>query len=118
MKGVSMASSQIRACRHNAPIFKFPKSAKHSETSAHGATVEHTRSDYAVTTTAIIPRRLVSVLGVCISDVTKESAFRLLEGVIHDGSGRCRSVFIANAHTLNLATEQPEYRNILNSADF
>ena len=65
-----------------------------------------------------IPRRVVSVLGVTITDVTKQNAFRLLEGLVRDGDGRCHSAFIVNAHTLNVATEQSDYRDILNSADF
>jgi N-acetylglucosaminyldiphosphoundecaprenol N-acetyl-beta-D-mannosaminyltransferase len=62
-------------------------------------------------------RRLVTVLGVTITDVTKRDALRLLEEVICAKDSRCHSVFIVNAHTLNLATEQPDYRHVLNSGD-
>src|SRR4029077_6308783 len=65
-----------------------------------------------------VPRRLVSVLGVRITDVTKQDAFRLLEGLMGADDGRCHSVFIVNAHTLNVATEQLDYRDTLNSADY
>lgn len=65
-----------------------------------------------------IARRLVSVLGVAISDVTKQDAWRLLEGLIRDEDGRCHSIYIVNAHTLNVTTQQPDYRDVLNSADF
>jgi N-acetylglucosaminyldiphosphoundecaprenol N-acetyl-beta-D-mannosaminyltransferase len=34
------------------------------------------------------------------------------------GDRRCRSVFIVNAHTLNVATDEPDYRAVLNSADY
>lgn len=64
-----------------------------------------------------IPRRLVSVLGVMISDVTRQDALRLLEGLVRADDDRCHSVFIVNAHTLNLAMEQHDYRAILNSAE-
>jgi N-acetylglucosaminyldiphosphoundecaprenol N-acetyl-beta-D-mannosaminyltransferase len=59
----------------------------------------------------------VTILGVTITDVTKRDAFRLLEGLIRAQDSTCHSVFIVNAHTLNLATEQPEYRHVLNSGD-
>ena len=36
---------------------------------------------------------------------------------IQDGSGRSRAVFFANAHTLNLACEDPSYRTVLGTAD-
>jgi N-acetylglucosaminyldiphosphoundecaprenol N-acetyl-beta-D-mannosaminyltransferase len=65
-----------------------------------------------------VPRRVVSVLGVVISDVAKHDALRLLESLASVRGGRCRSIFIVNAHTLNLAAEQPDYRDVLNSADF
>jgi N-acetylglucosaminyldiphosphoundecaprenol N-acetyl-beta-D-mannosaminyltransferase len=67
--------------------------------------------------TAAATRRLVTVLGVTITDVTKRDALSLLEGLICAKDSRCHSVFIANAHTLNLATEQPDYRHVLNSGD-
>ena len=65
-----------------------------------------------------IPQRLVSVLGVKICDVTKTDAMRLMNGLVRAGAGRCHSVYIVNTHTLNVATEQPDYRDVLNSADY
>ena len=65
-----------------------------------------------------VPRRLVSVLGVGICDVTKQDAMRLLEGLVCACNRRCHSVFFVNTHTLNVATDQPDFRNVLNSADF
>ena len=65
-----------------------------------------------------VPQRLVSVLGVKICDVTKTDAMRLMNGLIRAGAGRCHAVFIVNAHTLNVATELRDYRDVLNSADF
>lgn len=65
-----------------------------------------------------IQRRLVSVLGVSITDVSKPHACQLLESLASARDGRCRSVFIVNTHTLNVSAEQPSYRDTLNSAHF
>jgi N-acetylglucosaminyldiphosphoundecaprenol N-acetyl-beta-D-mannosaminyltransferase len=63
-------------------------------------------------------RRIVSIFGVRISDVTKNTALGLMASCLKATDGKCRSVFIANAHTLNLSVEQPGYLDVLNSADF
>ena len=60
----------------------------------------------------------LSILGVKIFNVTKQRAIELLENVIRTRADRCRSVFFVNAHTLNLAAADPEYRAILNLGDF
>lgn len=65
-----------------------------------------------------IPQRLVSVLGVSITDVSKQNACSVLESLARARDGRCRSVFFVNTHTLNVSAEQPSYRDTLNSADF
>jgi N-acetylglucosaminyldiphosphoundecaprenol N-acetyl-beta-D-mannosaminyltransferase len=65
-----------------------------------------------------IPRRLVSVLGVAISDFTRPDALHLLETLASADDGRSRAVFIVNTHTLNVSADQPDYRDVLNSADF
>jgi N-acetylglucosaminyldiphosphoundecaprenol N-acetyl-beta-D-mannosaminyltransferase len=41
----------------------------------------------------------------------------LLEGWLRSGDDRIRTAFVANAHTLNLAWEDPAYREVLNDAD-
>jgi N-acetylglucosaminyldiphosphoundecaprenol N-acetyl-beta-D-mannosaminyltransferase len=53
-----------------------------------------------------------------ITDVTKREAIRRLEDLISSGDRRCHSVFFVNAHTLNVATDEPGFRDVLNSADF
>jgi N-acetylglucosaminyldiphosphoundecaprenol N-acetyl-beta-D-mannosaminyltransferase len=68
--------------------------------------------------TSGVARQQVSVLGIRITDVTKSDAMRLLMGLICAGDERCHSVFIVNAHTLNVATDDPAYANVLNSADY
>ena len=57
------------------------------------------------------------ILDVDITDVTKEQAGELLDEMagIYDGTAKC--VFFVNAHTLNLAAEDGDYCEILNSAD-
>ncbi len=57
-------------------------------------------------------------LGVRIWNVTVPRGVELLEECIKTCSGRPKSVFFVNAHTLNLACADPTYRDALNSADF
>lgn len=61
--------------------------------------------------------RSVSILGVRVTDTTKRAAMMLLDEWIRARDGRARAVFIVNAHTLNLACDDPEYRAVLNAAD-
>jgi N-acetylglucosaminyldiphosphoundecaprenol N-acetyl-beta-D-mannosaminyltransferase len=62
--------------------------------------------------------RQFSVLGVRILNLTKQQAVDLLENVIRNRNGAAKSVFFVNAHTLNLASADPQYRAVLNSGDF
>lgn len=59
----------------------------------------------------------VSILGVHVSDVTKLDAVRLMASWIAARDGRARSVSIVNAHTLNLAADDPRYRAVLRQSD-
>jgi N-acetylglucosaminyldiphosphoundecaprenol N-acetyl-beta-D-mannosaminyltransferase len=59
-----------------------------------------------------------SILGVNILNVTINRALALLENHIVNHDGRTRSVYFVNAHTLNLAAADPEYRAVLNSGDY
>jgi N-acetylglucosaminyldiphosphoundecaprenol N-acetyl-beta-D-mannosaminyltransferase len=59
----------------------------------------------------------VSVLGVRIANVVRGEAIAVLRQLIEAGRFRPRSVFFVNAHTLNLAAEQPAYGALLNRAD-
>jgi len=59
----------------------------------------------------------VDVLGVRVTDATKREAVALIEGWIRARDGRARTVFIVNAHTLNLACDDPSYRAVLNGGD-
>ncbi len=58
---------------------------------------------------------VVRVLGVGITDVTRVRAVRLVRDMIDGYDGQTRSVFFVNAHTLNLATADPSYRQVLNA---
>jgi N-acetylglucosaminyldiphosphoundecaprenol N-acetyl-beta-D-mannosaminyltransferase len=60
---------------------------------------------------------IVPLLGVGVTNATKEDAVTLMDAWIRARDGRARAVFFVNAHTLNLACENSTYRNVLNSAD-
>jgi N-acetylglucosaminyldiphosphoundecaprenol N-acetyl-beta-D-mannosaminyltransferase len=59
----------------------------------------------------------IALLGVRVTDATRPEAVELMDGWIRSRDGRSRAVFIVNAHTLNLAWEDPVYRAVLNGAD-
>jgi N-acetylglucosaminyldiphosphoundecaprenol N-acetyl-beta-D-mannosaminyltransferase len=59
-----------------------------------------------------------TVLGVKILNLTKQRAVELLENAIRSRPQRARSVFFVNAHSLNLAVADRDYREILNTGDF
>jgi len=55
----------------------------------------------------------VSIIGIRISNSSRREAIALIEDLINQGSKSTRAIYIVNAHTLNLAVEQPEYHNVL-----
>ncbi len=57
----------------------------------------------------------VVILGVIFDRLDREQALLALCGAI--GLGEARKVFIVNAHTLNLASSDRDFRQVLNSAD-
>ena len=57
----------------------------------------------------------VYVLGVRINNLSQAEAIELIENAIRERSGT-HSIFIANAHTLNLASNDLQYRAVLNRA--
>lgn len=59
---------------------------------------------------------LVSVLGVHIANWDEAAAIACLEQMIDQYEGQARAVYFVNAHTLNLAAQQPAYRALLNRA--
>jgi N-acetylglucosaminyldiphosphoundecaprenol N-acetyl-beta-D-mannosaminyltransferase len=58
----------------------------------------------------------VSILGVAISNLSKPEAINLIEYLVQNKSGVTRAIYIANAHTLNLAAESSHYHKTLNNA--
>ncbi|MEA1950696.1 MAG: WecB/TagA/CpsF family glycosyltransferase [Planctomycetota bacterium] len=60
---------------------------------------------------------MCKILDVEITDITRREAIDLLDEMIDQYDGRSRCVFFANAHTLNLAASDNEYRDVINSAD-
>ena len=59
---------------------------------------------------------LVTVFGVPITNATKREAVALMESWIRARDGQARSVFIVNAHTLNLSWTDPTYQTVLKAA--
>jgi N-acetylglucosaminyldiphosphoundecaprenol N-acetyl-beta-D-mannosaminyltransferase len=61
--------------------------------------------------------RLVEILGVRVMDLTIVEAMALMERWIRDPRRPTRRLYIVNAHSLNLAEDEPGTRELLNSAD-
>jgi N-acetylglucosaminyldiphosphoundecaprenol N-acetyl-beta-D-mannosaminyltransferase len=59
-----------------------------------------------------------SILGVHIDNLTRHQAIERIEQAVRRRDGRPVSVFFVNAHTLNLAADDPAYRQVLNAAGF
>ena len=72
--------------------------------------------DTANPASGAVDRRL-RVLGVEICDVTMQRAIEKIEALIRDRENSCQAVYFVNAHTLNLACSQPDYRDVLNRAE-
>jgi N-acetylglucosaminyldiphosphoundecaprenol N-acetyl-beta-D-mannosaminyltransferase len=82
-----------------------------------------TRHDVQPNASPKKPDQQYAILGVNILNVTRQRAIELLEDIIRQNKGgtlddRARSVFFVNAHTLNLAAADPQYRAVINSGDF
>ncbi|MFZ5829515.1 MAG: WecB/TagA/CpsF family glycosyltransferase [Planctomycetota bacterium] len=60
--------------------------------------------------------RVLSILGVHITDVSKARALQMLQTMIAARDGRARAVYFVNTHTLNCAAADESYRRVLNSA--
>ncbi len=58
----------------------------------------------------------VSVLGVSIANPSCEEAIATIESWITASDDVARSLYVVNAHTLNLAYENPTYRRVLNGS--
>jgi N-acetylglucosaminyldiphosphoundecaprenol N-acetyl-beta-D-mannosaminyltransferase len=61
--------------------------------------------------------RVLQLLGVRTTDVTRRRALAILTELLETRDGATRSVCFVNAHTLNLAAADAAYREVLNAAD-
>lgn len=59
----------------------------------------------------------LDILGVPIDDCRMEDALARVEGWMRDPAPRTRLVYFVNANTLNVACDDPPYRDVLRSAD-
>jgi N-acetylglucosaminyldiphosphoundecaprenol N-acetyl-beta-D-mannosaminyltransferase len=63
-----------------------------------------------------IPVHHFRVLGVQLANASTEEAVDTIERLVIRGGAGTKPIYIANAHTLNLAAESTQYRDVLNSA--
>src|SRR5689334_2269471 len=63
-----------------------------------------------------IPVHHFRVLGVQLANASTEEAVDTIERLVIRGGPGTKPIYIANAHTLNLAAESTQYRDVLNSA--
>lgn len=59
----------------------------------------------------------LSVLGVPVSDLTMDQALAYFEQLLMAPRTRAHAVFYVNAHTLNVACDEPGFRDVLRGAD-
>lgn len=59
----------------------------------------------------------LDVLGVPIEDCRMEDALARVEGWMREPGDRARAVYFVNAHTLNLACDDPAFRDVLRRGD-
>ena len=59
---------------------------------------------------------LVYILGIKLSNISLSSAVNLIDSLIQQDHDSANALYIANTHTLNLAVEDAEYCDVLNSA--
>lgn len=63
------------------------------------------------------PRGDIVVCGIRITNATKDEAVARMRELVHAMPERARSVYIVNAHSINLACDFRAYADVLNSAD-
>ncbi len=62
--------------------------------------------------------RRLPILGVPVADLTMDEALAMIEDLVRTEPRRSHSIFFVNAHTLNVACDEPPYREVLRSAAF
>jgi len=85
-------------------MMKMPVQTENTVISENGAPLEEPENQQ------------VSILGTKICNASKKEAIDLIEQLIQQGTGTTHPIYIVNAHTLNLAAEDPRYHETLNSA--
>jgi N-acetylglucosaminyldiphosphoundecaprenol N-acetyl-beta-D-mannosaminyltransferase len=58
----------------------------------------------------------VPIVGVHVCNASQREAVDLMLGIIASGERACHPFFLVNAHSINLASRLPHYRDVLNSA--
>lgn len=58
------------------------------------------------------------VLDVDVADMTMDEALAMIEQLLDRGAGRAHSIYFVNAHTLNLACDDSEFRRVLGRASY
>jgi len=59
---------------------------------------------------------MIKILGVRIDDLSVGDCLQNLEHLLSNDTIQASSIFFVNAHTLNTASSNPQYNNLLNSA--
>jgi N-acetylglucosaminyldiphosphoundecaprenol N-acetyl-beta-D-mannosaminyltransferase len=98
------------------PVGQLPGTLTQPEAPADPPTSPHLVAERPETPPAA--DRTFDVLGVRITDVTRSRAVQLISQMLEGDDGVTRAVFFVNAHTLNLAAADEQYREVLNSADY
>jgi N-acetylglucosaminyldiphosphoundecaprenol N-acetyl-beta-D-mannosaminyltransferase len=63
------------------------------------------------------PSDVFPILGVPVTDTTMAQALAMLEAMLLQQPSRTHATYFVNAHTLNLACDDPRYRAVLQRAD-
>ncbi len=66
---------------------------------------------------AAVPDSRLTILGVAITDTTMSDAIEIVHAMLRRHDGCSRSVYFVNAHSLNIAASDRDYRKILNAGD-
>lgn len=74
------------------------------------------QTDCDLATMAVPGCQRIRLFGVPLIDATKPEAIAQFFDWIDHADGRARSVYLVNAHTMNLACERPEFRTVLSQA--
>src|SRR5689334_12549396 len=74
------------------------------------------RQSYDVHNGSAMALQRFRVLGVQLANATGDEAVEMVVRLLNQDAAQTKPIYIANAHTLNLAAESAHYREVLNSA--